>query len=140
MRQESILLRTIEPVYLIDEHDRPLPVAPRAFRFGHHIFDFLDPGKNRTEGNEFALRAPRDNPRQRRLAASGRPPEQHRPQLVPLDLGPQRFSRTEQFFLPDKFIKRLRTHAICQRTPLLRRLLRFDRAKKSHGRYASPFA
>ena len=71
----------------------------------------------------------RDDARERRLAASRRAPQEHRAQFVALDLRAQRFARREQIFLADKFIERLRTHAVRERPPRLRLFLRLDGAK-----------
>ncbi len=46
------------------------------------------------------------------------------------------FPGAEQIFLPDELIERLRTHAVGERPPRLRRFLRFDGAKQSHLRHA----
>ena len=126
MRQKCILLRAVEAMHFVDEHNRPLPVVARALRLRHHFFDFLDSGKHCAEGNEFATRALGNNSRQRRFSASRRPPQQHRAQVVALDLRPQRFSGTQQIFLADEFVESLRAHPIRERTPGLRLLLRLE--------------
>ncbi len=132
VRQKRVLLRPIEPVHFVHEHDRPAAVSPRALGLGHHFLDFLDSGQHSAERYVFASRALRDDSRQGGFAASRRSPQKHRPELVAFNLRAQRFARAEQLLLSDEFIERLRTHPIGQRTSRLRRFFRLDRAKQTH--------
>ena len=120
-------------MHLVDEDDGAPPVPAHAFGLGHHFLDFLDSGKDGAEGNEFRFRALGDDARERRLAAAGRAPEQHRAEIVALDLGAQRLAGAEQFFLADEFVERLRTHAVGQRTPRQRFFFRLDCVKQAHA-------
>src|SRR5271170_6305667 len=133
VRQKSILLRAIEPVHFIHKHNRPPPIPPRSLRLGHHFLNLFNSGKHRTEWNELRLRGPRNNPRQSSLPAPRRPPQEHRTQIVALNLHPQRFPRPQQFLLPNKLIQSLRTHPVSQRPPRRRFFLRLHSLKKSHA-------
>ena len=62
----------------------------------------------------------------------GGPPEEHRAQIVALDLRAQRFSGAEQIFLADEFVERLRAHAVGERPACERFVLRLDCSKQSH--------
>ena len=116
MRQKSVLLRAIEAMHFVDEHDgAPAVVAARLRAFDHHFLDFLDAGEHGAEGNEFGARALGDDSRESGFAAAGRSPEKHRADIVALDLRAQRFARTEQLLLADEFVERLRTHAVGER-------------------------
>src|SRR4029077_7483184 len=132
MRQERILLCAIEAVHFVHKYNRAPSILPRAFRLRHDILNLLDARKHGAEGYEFRPRSPRNNPRERGLTATRRTPEKHRAQIVALNLCPQRLPRPEQFFLADKFIERLRAHAIRQRPPRLRLFFRRNRPKQSH--------
>src|SRR3981081_2427306 len=96
------------------------------FRRGHHVLDFLDPRQHRAERNKVRVRHSRNQSRQRRLPASRRPPQNHRADIVALDLCAQRFARPEQRLLSGKLIQRFWTHPLRQRlrrrTPLIFRL------------------
>ncbi len=98
----------------------------------HHFFNFFDSGEHGAEGNELGLRAPRDDARERRLAAAGRAPEEHRAHVVALDLRAQRLARPEQLFLADEFVERLRTHPVGERPACERLFFGLDGVKKSH--------
>src|SRR5882762_11599450 len=126
VRQERVLLRLVESMHLIDEHDRSPPGPPRMFRRGHHVLDFLDPRQHRAKRYKFRMRHSRNQSRQRRLPASRRPPQNHRADIVPLDLRAQGLSRPKQRLLSGKLIQRFWTHPLRQRlrrrTPSILRL------------------
>jgi hypothetical protein len=113
--KKSVLLRLVEAMDLIDEYDCPRAGAPFALGASHHVLDLLDAGQHRAEGNKFRTGQPGDEPRKRSLPATGRSPEQHRSEVIILNLHPQRFSGTQQFFLADEFIQGARTHALSKR-------------------------
>ena len=115
-RQEGVLLRLVEPVDLVDEDDRAPPRgAPDALGFRHDLADFLDPGKDRAEGDEPRFCGLGDDPRQRRLARARRPPEDDRLQKIALDGFAQRPARGQEILLADELVKRPRPHALRQR-------------------------
>ena len=76
MRKERILLRLVEAMNLIDEHDRARPILPSALRIGHDLLDLFDPGQNRGEFNELRLGHVGDDFGESSLASSRRPPEE----------------------------------------------------------------
>jgi hypothetical protein len=133
VRQKRVLLRAIEPVHFIDKHDRPRAVMPRRFRTRHYFLDFLDARHYRAERNEFGLRAASDHTGESRLPAPRRTPEEHRCEIVALNLNAQRLAGSKKVFLPDEFIERLRTHPIRERTPGERFFFGLDGAKQAHG-------
>src|SRR5271155_2778406 len=133
MRQKRVLLRFIEAVHFIDEDDSAAPIVARGLRGGHYLLDFLNPGEDRAEGNEIRTRAVGNHASESRFAAAGRAPKKHRANIVALNLHAQRFAGPKQIFLPDKFVGRLRTHAVRQRARPRILLLRLDRAKKTHA-------
>ena len=53
--------------------------------------------------------------RERGLSDARRPPQDNRTELIALDLHPQRLARPQNVLLADKFLQRLRTHALGQR-------------------------
>ena len=132
VRQKGVLLRAVEAMHFVHEDDGAPAVATRAFGLRHHFLDFLDAGEHGAEGNEFGVRAPGDDPRERRLAAAGRAPEEHRAELVALDLRAQRLAGAEQLFLADEFVERLRAHAVGERPAGLRRFFGIESAEERH--------
>ena len=116
VRQEGILLGLVEAVDLVDEQDRAAPVlladAPRLL--DDHA-QFLDARQHRREGDEVRIGAARDQPRQRRLARSGRPPEDERVQALALDHVAQQPLIADQVRLPDELRQRGRPHPLGQR-------------------------
>src|SRR6202041_2742464 len=131
VRQKSILLRLIKPVHFIHKHNRPPPVVPRALRRRHHLFNFLNSRKHRAERNKIRTRAFRVHTSKSSLPASGRTQKKQRANIVALDLHSQRFPRPKKIFLANKFIQRLRTHAIGQRTRPRILFLRLARPEKT---------
>ena len=106
-------------MHFVDEDDGAGAVLPRAFGVGHHLLDFLDAGQHCGEFDEIGVRHARDDLGQRRLADTGRPPEDERAGIVALDLHAQRLARSEDVLLPNKLVERARTHAIGQRPRLV---------------------
>jgi hypothetical protein len=100
--QESVLLRLVEAMYFVDEEDRPPSTAgARHFSTCHRLTNVLDPREDRRDGDEVGSKGVRHQARQRRLADSGRPPEDHAVQLPGLESHGQRLAGTEQMRLPD---------------------------------------
>src|SRR5467141_986470 len=133
VRQERVLLRLVESMHLVHEHDCSPPGPPRMFRRGPHFLDFPDPPQHRAERYKFRMRHSRNQSRQRCLPASRRPPQNHRADIVPLDLRAQGLSRPKQRLLSGKLIQRFWTHPLRQR--LRRRtppILRLEFREKTH--------
>ena len=61
--------------------------------------------------DEVGVRHRGDDPRQGRLAAAGRPPEDDRGQLAGLDQAPQDLARPDEVLLADVLVQRPRPHA-----------------------------
>ena len=121
-------------MHFVDEYDRAPAGVSRALGRGHHVLDFLDAGEDGAERDEFRAREARDEPRERRLAAAGRAPENHRAEFIALDLRAQRFARAEQRFLADEFLERARAHAVGKRTRGPAFVLRFEFDEEAHAR------
>ena len=114
------MLCLVEAVDLINEEDGAPPVTPALFRRRHHLFDFFNPGQDGAELDEVAARPVSHDRGQRRLPRTGRSPEDHGPELVALDLLPERLSRTEDVLLADKLFQSSGPHAVGQRPPVVR--------------------
>src|SRR5690349_149855 len=70
-RQQRVLLRLVEAVDLVEEKDRPAAVRTEAVASGsEHLAHVLDRRRDRRQLLELGARRMRDDPRQRRLAAS----------------------------------------------------------------------
>ena len=77
----------------------------------------LTPGQHRGERHEARVRLGRQQPRQRRLAGAGRPPQDQRRQLARLERAPQQLARPEEVRLADELVQRPRPHPLGQRLP-----------------------
>jgi hypothetical protein len=115
MRQERILLRLIEAMNLVDEHDRPGPILPCPLRVSHDLLDLFDPGEHRREFNKLRLGHIGDDFGERSLARTWRAPEDDGASVIALDRNPQRLPRPDQMFLPYIRVQGARTHAIGER-------------------------
>ncbi len=120
---------------LIDEENGARPEAGSLLRVHHHLLDFLDAAHHRGEFNEAGLGDLGDDLGQRRLAHTGRSPQNHGPCVVPLDFHPQRFARTEQMLLAYVVVQGARTHSLGERSPAGRLQGAFVRnlAKQAHA-------
>ena len=103
--QKRILLRFVEAVHLVEEQHR-VARAAQAARLLDHRTDVLDARKHRRQRDELGMGAGRHQARQRRLAGSRRPPQDHRMRPAGLQRAAQRRARTEQMRLPDVFVER----------------------------------
>ncbi|EXI76543.1 MAG: hypothetical protein AW07_00491 [Candidatus Accumulibacter sp. SK-11] len=116
VRQEGILLRLVETMHFIDEEDRPPATAGTAdFGASDRLTDVPDAGKNRRESDEVGSEGVRHQARERRLADSGRSPEDHAVRLSGLEGDGQRLSRPEQVRLADHFGQLPRPQSFGQR-------------------------
>ena len=85
-RKEGVLLRFVEPVDLVDEHDGAAARgAAQSLRFGHDLADFLDARHDGAERHELGARRVGDDPRERCLASARRTPEDERLEQIALD-------------------------------------------------------
>ena len=108
IREKRVLLRLVEPVDLIGEEHRPQPGPAVLLRLRHHILDLPDPAGHCAELHEGGPGPAGDDPRQRGLPHSGRPPEDHGRDLIPVNELPQDLPRSQQMLLPHIFLQRLR--------------------------------
>ena len=138
IRKKRVLLRFVEAMNFVDEHDRAAPELAGALRIGHHRLDFFDASENGAEGNKIGLRETRDQARQRRFADPGRAPQNQRLQLIALDLDAQRLSRREDVLLADEAFPGLGPHAFGERT--LRIVQRIPAARNRTGSWSVPLA
>ena len=103
-RQKGVLLRPVEAVDLVDEEQRALPHLAALARAVEHLAQIGDAGEHRRERLESEIGARRaSKPRDRRLAAARRPPQDHRGELPRADHAADRSFGTEQVVLPDDF-------------------------------------
>ena len=80
----------------------------------HHIFDLFDAAGHRAEINKISFCPSRNDTGQRGFPHSGRPPENHGRDLVPLYELTQHLPPSEQMLLPYKILQTLRPQAACK--------------------------
>ncbi len=134
MWQKGILLRPVEAVNLVDEHDGPRAVLPRALRVSHHLLDFFNSRQHGGKFDKLRLGQVRDNLCQGGFARARRSPENQRSRVVAVHLRAQRLARTDQMLLPDILVERSRAHAVRQRPSRIGRAARIRNGlKQTHG-------
>src|SRR5882724_976011 len=106
-------------MHFVNENDSPASAAAGTFSFSHHFLDFFDARKHRAEGNEFRSCHTSDNPSNRSFSTAGRPPQNHRADIVALDLCSKRRTGPEHRFLANTFIQCARPHPVRERTSRL---------------------
>ena len=114
VRQESVLLRLVEPMNLVDEQHGS--AVGKRLGLGDRLPDLAYAGQHGGKASPLGTGGVREQPRQRGLAGARRTPQDHRvdnPVLGKLAQGP---SLVEQMILPDEVAQRTRTHTIRQRT------------------------
>ena len=109
--QESILLRLVEAVYLVDEKDRLFAVNAVLVGALHHLADLLDPAGDGGKVDERGVCAVRYDVGESGLPYSGRAPEDHRGDHVAFDDAAQYLTRTDQMLLSDDLVECLRAQA-----------------------------
>jgi hypothetical protein len=116
VRQERILLALVEAVDLVDEQRRTATLvrAPLA-RLLDELAQLLHPSEHGRERDKLRACAARDHARERRLAGSGRPPQDQRRQPIALDELAQRLTARKQRLLPDDLVDAARAHALGER-------------------------
>ncbi len=115
-RQERVLLRLVEAVDLVEEQDRALPMGSEALAGAcEHCAHLGHRGRDRRKLFERGAGPRGHDPRQRRLATSGRPVEHHRADPVLLDREPERRALAEHVSLADEFLERGRARALGER-------------------------
>ncbi len=115
-RQQTVLLRLVEAVDLVEEQDRAAAVLAQALTGPFdHLAHILDAGVDGAHLLEHPLRAAGDGERQGGLAGAGRPPEDGAGQPVLLDQPAQRLARADQVVLADDIVERARPQPSRQR-------------------------
>jgi len=101
----------------VDEEDRS-PAAPAAvvLGFGHHGTNLLDAREHGAEGHEPRPRHAGDDARERRLAGSGRAPQDDRLEAIALNRAAQGPARAKEILLADELIECLRAHPLGERS------------------------
>ena len=116
VRQERILLRFVEPVHLVDKHDRRLAgLRARHLRALDGIADVLHSAQHRRDRDEIQSERSGHQARQRRFADTWRSPQDHRVRPARLERHTQRLARSEQMRLPDHIVDGVRAHALGER-------------------------
>ena len=137
--QDGVLLRLVEAVDLVDEEDRPEPVAAEAVArsrdHGAHVVDARRHGGELLEGGAGSLG---DDAGDRRLAGARRPEEDHRRRPVLLDGAPQRRSGPEHVLLTHELVERRRPQAHRERRVLGLALARRFGEEVGHARSMLP--
>ena len=114
-RQEGILLRAVETMNLVDKQQRPLPgLAARAGRV-EHLLEVGDAGEDRGDLLEMQFGGIGEEPRHRRLAGAGRPPENQRAKRSGVEHARQCAVGPEQVVLSDDLGERRRAQAVGER-------------------------
>ena len=132
MRQESILLALVEAMNLVDEKHGTAPALRACVaRLVDRSTDVLDAAKHRRHRFEGITRTAGQQTRQRRLAGTGRSPEDHRMQATALDRPAQRLALTQQVLLADITVEPGRPHTISQRSPT--RIIFVEQVVVLHG-------
>src|ERR1700688_2623720 len=124
MRQKGVLLRLVEAVNFVDEDDGARAVLAGAGGVAYYPLDFLDAREHSRKFDKVSLCDAGNNFGESSFACTRRAPEDHRRRIIAFDLHAQRFARSDQMLLPNKFVERARTHAIRQRTCLIVGFLR----------------
>ena len=134
VRQKGILLSFVEPMNLVDEHDGALALEGQAVaRRRDDLTKLCDAREDGAKRDEMGSRRASDDPRERRLSATGRTPENDGADAIARDgLGQQRM-RPEKVPLTDEIGQRAGTHAIRERGAPLRALSRGGAEESSAG-------
>src|SRR5579859_844189 len=134
--KKGVLLRLVEAMDFVHEHNGALAGVGLVFGGSHHFLDFLDACKDGAEGDKFRTCEAGDQTRESGFAAARRTPEEHRGDLVIFDLLAKRFAWAEKLFLADKFIKGTRAHALRKRLACGVLCGGWGKlGEKAHGRY-----
>src|SRR5262249_14887426 len=114
-RKEGVLLRLVESVNLVDEHDGP-PArrSPELLGSAHDLSNLLDARKDCAERHEARLRRVGDDSSERGLAGAWWTPQDEGLEDVTIDGFPQRLARGQKIVLADKLAECFRPHAIRQ--------------------------
>ena len=109
---DQLLVLPDKAVDFIDEDNGPAPRPMHSLGAGHDGFDVLDTAQHGTERDKLAAGGAGDDAGQSRFPDPGRAPQDHRAQLVALDLSAQRFARSKKVLLANEFGKGQRPQPI----------------------------
>ena len=116
MRKKRILLRLVEAMDLVHEENRRAPrLRKHRPRAGDRIADLLHPGQHGGDGDELGVAGTSEQARERGLAHTRRPPQDHGVQLARLDREAQRLARPQQVLLPNHILDALRSQLLRER-------------------------
>ena len=113
--QEPVLLGAVEAVDLVDEQDRPPPARPLLLRLLEALPEVGHARHHRRERHQRLVHLLGQQPRQRRLAAAGRPPQDQGRQPAPLQHPRQRRLRPQELLLADQLRQRVRPQPVGER-------------------------
>ena len=115
VREERVLLGTVESMDLVDEQERALPDLPALPSSLKDLPEVRNTGERRREGFEGQVGLLGEEPGDGRLPAPGRSPQHHRREPLSIDHPPDWGNTREEMVLPDDIGQRVRTQTVRQR-------------------------
>ena len=109
--KEGVLLGLVEAMDFVDEEDGAPAELTHPFGAGHDLLDFANAARDGAEIDELGLREVGDDIRKGCLADAGRPPEDHRGNLVLLDHRAKQTALADELLLTNKLVERFGAHA-----------------------------
>ena len=135
MRQQRVLLAFVEAMDLVDEQQGLAPaLRTREFGLRHRLADVLHAREHGRQSDVGAAESVGHQARERGLAHTGRPPEDHRMRLVRFERDRERFAGAEQVPLADHLGDTARAQAFWQWCVGARGLGAGFRTRRSAGR------
>ncbi len=116
MREECVLLRLVPAMDLINEQDGLPAETLELLRPAERVAEFLEPAAGCGELHEVRARRVRDDPRERRLAAPGRTPEDHGRHPILHNGRAEECAGADELLLPDERIERRRADTLGERS------------------------
>ena len=113
VREQRVLLRLVQAMDLVHEENRS---QARATSGLDGFADLRHTGRHRGERSEACLLHVAEDPRQRRLATAGRPPENQGRQSTLGDQRMQRSTRCQQLLVADEIVEAPGAHAFGERS------------------------
>jgi hypothetical protein len=116
VRQEGVLLRLVEAMHLVHEHDgRAAILVAREARPLHRVADLLHAGEDRRDGDELGVEGARHQAREGGLPDPRRAPEDHRMRPTGTQRHADRLALAQQVLLADHLVDGLRSQALGER-------------------------
>ena len=113
--EQAVLLRAVEAVDLVDEQQRRLAGVPARLGLLVDPAQVGDPRHHRRERDQRLTEPPRQQARERGLAAAGRAPEDDRAELAAGEHAAERRLRAEQMVLADQLVQALGAQPVGER-------------------------